>query len=497
MCFRLGFLGLLVLASACGRSHASDGRVTVLYPGDERIFGPFWEMPAKFMVFLPLARLDERGELVGVLARRWEHTPDFRTWTIHLRTDVRWHDGTPFTARDVVFTYRLYGHPDLLWDAPGLRTVTAVDDSTVTMTLHRALADPISTWEVFYPAHLLDTLAPSEFQAWDFWTRPVGNGPYRYVRHVPKTMVMLAANAAYPFGRPAIDTVVLKFADGTVSGLPELLSGNVDVLGWAERADMLRLRDDPRFRVTHHVGAATRGIMWKASSPLFDDARVRRALTLAIDRRELHGLLGYPEQLPLPDGPLTDAQFRRGMFPTPLPHDPVEASRLLDAAGWQDRNGDGIRDRAGRPFRFTLLVPSDMEPVAVYVQDQLGRVGIQAAISAVDLNVVRQRSRAGDFEAVLVWLDRSRDRGFFASGGAAGYRNADVDTRLDRLDTVIDPQVRDSLHAALYAIFRRDQPATVLFPGVTQYIVPTWLEGLSSPFRADPTVNMEFLKVVR
>lgn len=484
---------LAACAPAAERPHRSEAAVTVLYPGDERILGPYWEMPAKFLMFLPLVRLDEQGEIEGVLARRWEHSADYRTWTIHLRTDVTWHDGVLVTAHDVKFTFDLFAHPDVLWESRAARTAEVVDDSTFTVTYHRGGNSPLSTWRVFYPRHLLDTLAPAELNQWAFWTRPVGNGPYRYVRHVPKTMLELEANPAYFRGKPAVERLVLKFHAQGTSKLPELLSGNVDALGWASRMDLVKLAGDDRYEITYEVGTATRGIMWKADMPLFADSRVRRAMTLAIDRRELHALLGYPSDVPLPDGPLTDRQFRRGAFPPPLPQDPDEARRLLDEAGWRDRDGDGMREREGRPFRFTLLVPAEERDAGVYVQDQLGRVGVRVEISTVQLNIVRQRSRAGDFEAVLVWLDRGRDARFFGSGGSAGYRNARVDTLLGRIQDAFNPEARDSLYGELYAIFRREQPATVLFPGVAQFVVPHWLEGLSNPWRADPLVNMEHL----
>lgn len=482
---------LVLTGAACAAGRGELPPLTVRYPGDERILGPYWEMPAKFLMFLPLARYGVDGEMEGVLARRWEHTPDYRTWTIHLRTDVRWHDGVPFTARDVEFTMQLFTHPEVLWESPTASDLRVLDDSTYTVTFHRPADSPVDTWRVFYPRHLLDTLPPGEFQNWEFWTRPVGNGPYRYVRHVPKTMMLLEANSDYVAGRPAVDSVVLKFSDTGASGLTELLSGNVDVLGWAPGMDVFRLGGDPRYRLYYEIGAAMRGIVWKASDARFADARVRRALTLAINRRELHRVLGYPAETPLADGPYSEARFRRRELPEPLPHDPDAARRLLDDAGWVERNG--IRQRGGAALRFTLLVPSEAAEVGVYVQDQLARVGVRAEVSTVDLNVIRQRTRSGAFEAVLAWLDPRSGARLFGSEGVSGYRSPQVVALYDALATTVDLARREVLYESLYAIIREEQPAAYLFPGVTHFVAPVWLRGLSSPHRADPLVHLEHL----
>lgn len=483
---------LILVSSACAAGGRDDPRtLTVLYPGDERILGPYWEMPAKFLMFLPLARYGADGELEGVLARRWEHSPDHRHWTIHLRSDVRWHDGVPFTARDVEFTMRLFTDPEVLWEPRGAVDLQVLDDSTYTITLNRPSDSPVDTWRVFYPRHLLDTLPPGEFQNWEFWTRPVGNGPYRYVRHVPKTMLLLAANPEYAPGRPAVDSVVLKFAPSGASGLAELLSGNVDALGWVTGMDVIRLRDDPRVRLYYEIGLTMRGIVWKSSDARFADPRVRRALTLAINRRELHGVLGYPVETPLADGPYNEARFRRRELPEPLPYDPAEARRLLDEAGWLER--DGVRQRGGQALRFTLLVSAEAAEVGVYVQNQLARVGVRAEVSTVDLNVIRQRTRSGAFEAVLAWLDPRSQVRLFGTEGVSGYRNAQVAALYDSLAVTVDLAQREVIFGELYQIIRDEQPATYLFPGVTHFVAPVWLHGLSSPHRADPVVHLEHL----
>ncbi len=246
---------LVVAGPACRRpddqASSDESAVTVLYIGDERILGPYWSVPAQFLMFLPLVTQDQSGQVQPRLAQRWQHSNDYREWTFHLQRDVRWHDGIPVTAHDIKFSMELFAHPDVLFaDAGhGIKSITVPDDSTLRITYTRP-THALNTWAVYYPRHLLKDLEPKEFYGWEFWTHPVGNGPYRYVRHVPKTMIELEANLDFYKGRAKIDRVVLKFGGGTA--LTELLSGNVDAITSVNRADIPKLAGDPRFRVYDH-----------------------------------------------------------------------------------------------------------------------------------------------------------------------------------------------------------------------------------------------------
>ncbi len=337
---------LCVAGLGCGpggdRAGADVSTLTVLYPGEERILGPYWDMPAKFLMFLPLVAYDEEGELEGRLAKRWEHSADYRTWTIHLRPDVLWHDGVPFTAQDVKYTLDMKKNPDVLAVAPDAYSVAVLDDSTLTITDNTGVGiNPLDAWMVYYPRHLLKDLDPGELASWDFWTHPVGNGPYRYVRHVPKTMMEFEANPDYYAGRPRIDRLILKFGESSVA---ELLSGNVDVGGWVIPSEALKLAQDDRFRVYWEDSGTPRAILWKASHRLFRDVRVRRALTHAINRRELHQVLNLPE------GP---HRLRRALDGASIPTSRAASTLALrprsraKAAGRGRLGGCGRRRRAG------------------------------------------------------------------------------------------------------------------------------------------------------
>ncbi len=490
---------LLVLANIhCSRSddraQADPSTITVLYSvGDER--SVLRRAAPASLIFLPLVSRNEAGELEGRLARRWEHSPDYRTWTIHLRTDVRWHDGVPVTAHDIKFTLDLLKHPDVLRAPPDAYSVTVLNDSTYTIAYSkRATGSPLlHGGQPFYPKHLLEELDPKEFNRWEFWTHPVGNGPYRYVRHVPKTLMEFEANPDYYRGKPRIERVVLKLGAASIT---ELLSGNVDVIQYVNRMDLLTLAGDPRFQAYHTGGEREPAIHWNRRHPPFRDRKVRRALTLAINRRELHELVILPPETPIFDVLLTSRQLQRGELPEPLPYDPEAARHLLEEAGWRDVDRDGIRERHGTPFRFTALIPrpywSGMfgEQAAVYIREQLRQVGIQMEILILDRPAVDARLEAGEFEAAI-----ESNRGvsehinpgrYYGEGALFGYTNPTAIDLLKQAEATMNPDELDRIYRELWPIFQADQPATFLYPALFTTVAHRRVRGLSTPHRFQP-----------
>ena len=486
-------LALLTLPIAGGCRNARDpalerGATVVMAVPDASVLKPdAWDLD--FLTFLPLANWNEHGELEGRLARSWEHSPDWKELTYHLRTDVSWDDGKPVTARDVKFTLDLLALPAIA-EYSGL-TATIIDDSTVRI---RAPKPDYLNDIVYYPEHLLASLDPRKFWEWEFWTHPVGNGPFRFVRYLPERLIEFEANPGYYKAKPRIQRVILKFVGE--AGLTELLSGNVD-MAKATSDQIPRMTRDPRFRIYTGPSASAFPIYWKADNPLFRDPSVRRALTLAIDRRELLRFMNLSQDAPITDGVLTDRQFRRHEWPMPLPFDTAQARALLQAAGWSDRDGDGILDKDRRPFRFTASVGSrrGLEKMAVYVQAQLQRVGVQMDIRLFDESVMWDKLRGGDFEAWMFIHQSGALRRDFGRGNPLGYANVQAFELIDRLEQTADPDEEDRIHRKISKIFQTDPPMVRLIPYSFTYFVHRRIRGLNTPFHASPDTYMDDLWV--
>ena len=422
--FIILWICLLAFSSIqCSRDDATRNSSTliILIPSDEWILSPTRRGSAAFLVFLALATPNERGELEGRLARSWEHTPGSREWTIHLRTDVRWHDGVPVTAHDIKFTFDLFKHPDVITSTFNtgfhqIESIEVLDDHNFILTykpgsIWHSYWHP-GYWNIFYPKHLLEDLDPANIAKWEFWLHPVGNGPFRYVRHVPKTMMEFEANPDFYLGKPKIERVVIKFGRESIT---ELLAGNVDAMNIEKQITVEMLKKDPRFNIYYESWddiSAMVSIIYNHRNPLFDDARVQRAIAHAIDRHELARVLNMWEELPVVDVPFTEPQYWKGELPKPLPYDPALARRLLEEARWRDENGDGVRERDARELRFPVIVSERYLPVAVYVQQKLKEVGIRAEITTLESGTLHELTYGGDFAvdaAAIAWVWISPD----------------------------------------------------------------------------------------
>ncbi|HUP18733.1 MAG TPA: ABC transporter substrate-binding protein [Gemmatimonadota bacterium] len=500
--------GSVAIGCAAGDAPRSEApsTLTILFQSDDYVLGPSRDDHPKFLMFEPLVR-DHSGSVRPALAERWEHSPDFRTWTFHLRRDVRWHDGVPFTAHDVAFSLELFRRPEIALHGIALLvdSIVVPDEHTLVLSFSRPISQ-VPGWPVFYPRHLLTDLDPARFFDWEFWKHPVGNGPYRFVRGVPNTMLELEANDDYYDGTPTIDRVVLRLSSANT--VTELRSGNVDAAYYVSAPEIAALDGDPTFRVYYQwVMWEPQAIHWNQRHPFLAHAAVRRALSHAIDRRELARLLYLPDEMPLVGG-LSSAEraldlHREGKLDAGFDFDPRAARELLEQEGWVDRNGDGVREREGTEARFTLLarqggILSTLEP-ALLLREQLRSVGVEMAIRPAETGIWYRLFRSGDFDATVHDIrndppDLLRED-FFGDGTRIGYRNAEVVRLLEALTRELTPAGEDTLYASINAILGRDVPVTFLFPYFEAYAAHRRVRGLRTPDRAHPIGAIRELRI--
>ncbi len=496
--------GVILLLSGCGAGPrpATDGlsTVSIMMPLDEYGLSWHWSSQAQFLVFSPLVARNAEGELEPRLAASWEHSPDYREWTVRLNTDARWHDGVPVTAGDVKYTLDLLAGEG---GAVGSHTyaVSVLDDSTYSIRYERpGIGNPLDDFTVIYPKHLLEDLDQERWGEWEFWKKPVGSGPFRHVRTVEGVGLEFEANPDYFRGRPRIDRVVLKFGDPQ---LQHLQSREVDVLPNVTELMMLQLDEDKRFRgYRWYNPIRVKTLLWNHRSPLFEEPTVRRALALAVDRRELRRAIGLPDGLPVFDALYSDNQFRRRDVPRAVPHDTAEAARLLELAGWHDRDGDGVLDRAGRPFRFTIHFSAGGgnwgaqggEAAALFIQQSLRPLGIDVRLQPLEGAVWQDRVQSGEIEAGIEDLAGLPTRLWvFGEDSQLGYVNPRVVTLLERIESAFDPDSVDFFYDELAAIFAEDHPVLFLYPAVSMTIAHRRLRGLSTPYRSDAVWYLEDL----
>ena len=446
----------------------------------------------QFVNLMPLIDYDEELQPRPYLAESWEVNDSTTELTFHLRHDVFWHDGEPTTARDVAFTYLRATDPRTVFPnvsyfanyVLGEEGVEVVDDYTVKVRL-RPHSDYMDPWRMLaiLPEHLLGDVPPEALQGHPYGERcPVGNGPFVFEEHRQDDHWTFAANPGFPGdlgGRPFMDRYVFRYIPDQSTLLNELTTGGVDVYV-APRPDQLdQLLASPG---VHLVQAPSRDFLfvgWNSRRPQLADARVRRALTMATDRKQIVDalLLGYGTVANSTLLPLHWAYDPAQ--PSALPFDRGRARALLDEAGWSDRDGDGVRENAdGVRLSISLLYNQgnqERQRIAEIMQVQLRDVGIEARPEVMEWGSLVARITEPDqrdFDGVVMkWVGEFRvdDTGLFHSSQVdglyaySGTRNPELDRIMDSLAVITDHDEAGRLWARYEMVLRDEQPYTFLY----------------------------------
>ncbi len=432
------------------------------------------------------------------LAESWEISDEGRSVTFRLRRGVRWHDGTPFTARDVLATIDKIRDPrsKARSYAAGFGeetvTVTAPDDYTVVARYREPYADFLEYWWVpIIPAH---AVGDGDLLTSEFARHPVGCGPFRFLEYRPGERLVLEANDDYWDGRPRIDSLVFRiFPDertayqAFVRGELDLMPASPDIFAEAASAE----RRWPVERIVHYrLNVWYLGWNQDGSNPFYDDPRVRRAMVMSLDRERfaatLRGGLARPAITTWhPRSPWSDAAL------TPLPYAPDEARRLLEQAGWIDRDGDGIRERDGRRFSATLLIRASSQEIvdqmAQWIQQSVRQIGVEMQIDKLEGAAFMEEVRAGRFEAMMSGLtvtpipDQFELYHSSAHGSGFNYvglHDPEVDRLLEAGRRTFDETTRLEIYHRLQRRVHELQPISPLFNFASTLIHDARLKGI-------------------
>jgi peptide/nickel transport system substrate-binding protein len=514
----VGFVTTALAVSSCdgGRAVPIGGTAVVVYPGAPRVANPLVAADAyslevaRSLLFLSLLEHGPDLALRPRLAESWDADGDTAA-VFRLRRDVRWTDGAPTTAYDVAFTVERALDPATGYPNRGqlehVRDVVAVDSFTVRARFHpvRGAIDPIALLPVL-PRHVLDTVPANGMQHAHFNMRPVTNGPFAVGEVRARDRWAFVANEAFPEslgGRPRLDRVVWRAVPESAAQIAELRAGDADVVVGVRHDAFERLGSAEGIRAMERPTLSYAAIAWNGRRPPLDDPRVRRALTLAMNRAGMvQALRGGHGQLAA--GPVPPDHWAHSDRLEPLPYDPEAANAELAAA------------LGGRPLRFTLLIPAGSDfnrDLAQVIQADLARVGVTADLRALEFATLVQiiTGPARDFDAVLLALDadaRLDLRSLFHSGAmdgpfqVAGYSNPALDSVLDAIDAETAREPAGELWDRAQALVAADQPWTFLYFVTDLILVRSRLEGVEADLRgvlhsahrwwiseADPTLS--------
>ncbi|MFZ5785207.1 MAG: ABC transporter substrate-binding protein, partial [Acidobacteriota bacterium] len=402
--------------------------------------------------------------------------------TFHLRQDARWSDGTPVTAEDVRFTYLVQKDPRI--SSPGLEIKDFITDVEVidrfTVKFHFSRVYPYQLMDAndghVIPAHAWGKVPLEKWESTDFEPILVTSGPFRLASHSRgQTLVLERDPDWWGSPRPNLDRVVLRVIPDVSSQLNQLLSGDLHLLELIPPREAGRVRAHPDLELIAQPGLLWGFIGWNNRDPVFADRRVRRAMSLAINRTALVDT-AYHGFAKVANGPILSSMWAYNKAIQPLPFDPEQARRLLAEAGWRDSDADGVLDRGGRALEFDLLYPSSnpiRHDIAVLAQADLARVGVACRPTQVEFTSLLARQESGDFQATVTawseatkidltsaWTTPSATQG---SNNFMAYSNPEVDRLIAAAREESDHTRAKVILDRIQEILVEDQPVTFLY----------------------------------
>jgi len=517
---RRGFLSLLgvIPLAACGRSEsvretstaeggpaygdtlveASIGDISGLIPN---ITSDSASHEIGGLIYSNLIRTDKELRPEGELAERWDISQDEMTLTFYVRKGIKWHDGEDVTAEDVDFTFRYmidpktptaYGEP-----FRQVRRAEVVDRYTYRVTYEKPYAPALLSWGLWIlPRHILE---PAWKTGVDLRTTrqnrfPVGSGPYRFGEWKTGEKIVVQANPDYFEGRPYLRRVVYRIIPDQSTIFLELKARNIDLASLTP-IQYRRQTEFPAFLKAFHryqyLSNSYAYLGFNLRDARFQDKRVRQAMAHAINKQEIiEGVLlglGRPAVGPYKPG----TWWYKGDVKT-FPFDPERAKALLAEAGWKRATADGILEKDGKPFSFTIRTNQGnavRQQTAEIIQRRLRSVGIDAKIHIVEWAAfINTFIRKKDFEAIILgWglgLDPDQYEIWHSSQTGPdelnhiSYKNPKVDELLEAGRRTFNQVKRKAIYGELQEVLADDQPVIFLYVPDALPVVSARVHGI-------------------
>ena len=508
---------LLGFAAPCP-ARAAGKEMVIGFLGDATSLNPLVATDgqsyiAEWPMFDSLLELDQNLNVRPLLAESWEVSRDGLTYTFKLKKGVRWHDGKPFTARDVAFTFyavldpkvttphrayfdALVGFPELTnKDNPkrpedlAQKPIEVLDDYTVRFRLRYPygafLAVLVNPRAGIIPEHLLKGV---DLNTAEFNRKPVGTGPFRFVEWRRGERLVMEANAQYHGGRPALDRLIYRVIPDAVVLLQELRAGGVDFIESPPLTEVARLKQTQGLQVLVADNTSYNYLGYRQDLPPFDDMRVRRAFYHAVDSGTLirQVLQGYAAPA---TGQFPPSSWAFDPSVKGYPFDPARARALLAEAGWKP-GPDGVLVKDGKRLSFSLRHDQANQAVkdtAVVLQEYLKNVGAETRLEPLDWPTFVKKLFASDFEAICVGWTNFHDPDPFAytiwhssqwkGRNFAHYKNPKVDEVLEAARRAGSQAERKRHYAEFSKLLMADAPYVFLYFPQQVYVTRQGYEG--------------------
>jgi peptide/nickel transport system substrate-binding protein len=456
------------------------------------------------LIFNGLTRIDGQGNLEPVLAERWEVSDDGLTYLFKLRSNTRWQDGQPLTSDDVIFTIGLMQDPEFpgvaylhqLWQTV---TVEKLDDYTVRFVL----PEPFPAFAEFttigiLPKHLLDDSPARDLLNHPFNLQPVGAGPFK-LDEINSKFARLSRNPFYSGPQPRLAGLELHFYPSYQATITAYRNGEVQGISFIPPYAIPAVQNLEGLNL---YAARLSGyeiiylnLQEPDTLPFFQDVKVRQAMLYALDRQALIDQALHGQGI-LAEGSILPWSWAYNTAQPTIHFNPITATNLLDESGWIDDDGDGLREKDGRPLAFTLLSSDDPDKIKIAetVSGQWRQVGISTTLEIVGAGL-GERLTHHNFQAALAEVLLAGDPDPYPfwhqtqiEGGQnyAGWDNTEASILLEAARTIADKGQRNDYYFEFQRIFAEEVPSLILFHpvytyGVSQNISDVQLMSITNP----------------
>ena len=418
---------------------------------------------------------------------------DEQTLDIKLHEGVKFHDGTEMTADDVVFTFeRIINENQIEYPEPHtsprkgliapLESIEKTGDYSVVMRFSGPWPPAM---QLLVHQQIVPKAYIEEVGTQGFVEKPIGTGPFKFVSAQPgfEEVVLERFDDYYggsadliPVGTACVDQVVFRVIPEASTRVSALLAGEMDIVTAVPQDLIPNLEADSNVQVATVAGTQPKWMELNVNQPPFDDVRVRQAMNYAVDKDLIIEQIYGSRAVALP-GPLSPFNNFANQSLSPYPYDTAQALDLLQQAGWEDADGDGILDKDGQPFAFTIDTLESWRPLAEAVADMYRAIGIDANVRFWEYSVVKPQLQAGERMAYLDdWGDSAFDpvghfeakwHGFVADtpygrGNFSGYNNERVNELTEMGETTADESERHTIYDEAQQIVYEEAPAVFL-----------------------------------